>query len=147
MKALIVYNSKKGKTARYARAMAMYLWQKGFSISLCATDDYSEDKIEGCDLLVTGCWTSGWFVINQYPNKLWRNFAQKLPKHLPPYLILFTTYKIRTGSMFRNMRKCLSLKDVTLHETLQSKTGVLTDVEKKALDKYAEIIKNSKKNN
>lgn len=145
MKALIVYNSKRGKTARYARAIAMYLWQKGFSISLCATHDYSEDKLESCDLLVTGCWTSGWFIINQYPNKLWRDFANKLPKNLPPYLILFTTYKIRTGTMFRNMRKRLTLSDVILTENLKSKTGVLTDVEKRVLDKYAEIIKHSKK--
>lgn len=144
MKALIVYNSKKGKTAKYARSIAMYLWQKGFSISLCATDDYTEDKIEGCDLLVTGCWTSGWFIINQYPNSLWQKFAYKLPPELPPHLILFTTYKIRTGSMFRNMKKCLNLKNIVATDTMESKTGMLTETEKKVLDKYADMIKRGK---
>lgn len=142
MKALIVYNSKKGKTAHYARNIAMHLWKNGFSISLCSTDDYTEEKIADCDLLVTGCWTSGWFVINQYPNKLWRNFAKKLPKALPENIILFTTYKFRTGSMFRNMKKQLNMSSVKNVYKMKSKTGILTNDEMSMLDEISKEYKN-----
>lgn len=141
MKVTILYQSKRGRTAGYARAMAMYLWSKGMSVSYSSVADYKPEQLEGCDLLMLGCWTSGWFVLNQYPNKLWVDFARKLPADLPERLILFTTYKLRTGSMFSSMKKRLNLGSVKRLDTLQSKTGVLGEVEKTILDGYVEEIK------
>lgn len=34
MKATVVYYSHQGKTAGYAREIAMYLWSKGWNVSL-----------------------------------------------------------------------------------------------------------------
>ena len=34
MKATVLYYSHTGRTAAYARDMAMYLWSKGFDVSL-----------------------------------------------------------------------------------------------------------------
>lgn len=141
MKVTILYQSKRGRTAGYARAMAMYLWSKGMSVSYSSVADYKPEQLEDCDLLMLGCWTSGWFVLNQYPNKLWVDFAHKLPADLPERLILFTTYKLRTGSMFSSMKKRLNLGSVKRLDTLQSKTGVLGEVEKTILDGYVEEIK------
>lgn len=141
MKVTILYQSKKGRTAGYARAMAMYLWSKGMSVSYSSVSDFKPEQLEGCDLLMLGCWTSGWFVVNQHPNELWVDFAKKLPESLPPRLILFATYKFHTGSMFRNMKKHLHLKGVRLLDTLKSKTGILSQTERDLLDKYVAEIK------
>ena len=141
MKITIVYQSRKGKTALYARAMAMYLWQKGASVSLCATSDFVKEKLEHCDCLMLGCWTSGWFVINQHPNKIWVEFAEKyLQGELPRNLLLFTTYKICTGSLFKRMKSKMNLRRVESIQFLKSKTGILSADDKIVLD---EIVKSS----
>ena len=57
--------SHKGKTARYAREIAMYLWSKGLSVSLSAVTDYDPARLGEADFLITGCWTCGWFVVGQ----------------------------------------------------------------------------------
>ena len=139
MKITIVYQSRPGTTASYARAMAMYLWQKGVSISLCATSDFNEEKLNNCDCLMLGCWTSGWFIINQHPNSIWVDFAEKhLQGRLPEKLLLFTTYKIHTGRMFKRMKDKINLDNVKSVMTLKSRTGFLSAEDKKVLD---EIIK------
>lgn len=134
MKVTIVYQSRRGKTALFAREIAMYLWQQGINVSLCATSDFSKEKLQDCDCLMLGCWTSGWFIVNQHPNKIWVEFAKKqLQTQLPPKLLLFTTYKIHTGSLFNRMKKELNLDKVDSIETLKSKTGMLSTTDKTLL--------------
>ena len=134
MKVTIVYQSRRGKTAFFAREIAMYLWQQGINVSLCATSDFSKEKLQDCDCLMLGCWTSGWFIVNQHPNKIWVEFAEKqLQTQLPPKLLLFTTYKIHTGSLFNRMKKKLNLDKVGSIETLKSKTGMLSITDKALL--------------
>ena len=134
MKVTIVYQSRRGKTAFFAREIAMYLWQQGINVSLCATSDFSKEKLQDCDCLMLGCWTSGWFIVNQHPNKIWVEFAEKqLQTQLPPKLLLFTTYKIHTGSLFNRMKKKLNLDKVGSIETLKSKTGMLSTTDKALL--------------
>lgn len=134
MKATIIYYSHAGRTAAYAREMAMFLWQQGVSVSLLSTADYSEEKVRDADLLLLGCWTSGWFIINQHPHRRWREFAEKLPKDLQSRLALFTTYAFRTGSMFSRMLKQLpkSLKHDKAWR-LASRTGRLSEDDKALL--------------
>lgn len=135
MKTTIVYQSRHGKTAAYAREIAMYLWQKGISVSLCATSDFKPEKLENCDSLLLGCWTSGWFLFNQHPNPIWKTFAKEyMQVQLPKNLLLFTTYMFRTGSLFKRMKKHINLKEVESVQTLKSKTGFLSDKDKKVLD-------------
>lgn len=143
MKATILYQSKKGRTAGWARAMSMYLWSKGVDVSFSALSDYKEEQLKDSDLLLLGCWTSGWFVVNQHPNEIWKEAVKKLPSTLPSNLILFTTYKLYTGSMFRKMKKHLNLSNVKRIETMSSKTGILTNEEKQRLDSYIDWIKNN----
>ena len=61
MKAAVLYYSHKGKTAGYAREIAMYLWSKGLNVSLSSVSDAVPEKLSDCDFLVSGCWTCGGF--------------------------------------------------------------------------------------
>lgn len=69
MKAIVLYYSHKGKTARFAREIAMYLWSKGLHVSLSSLSDFEAARIKETDFLITGCWTCGWFVVGQHPHK------------------------------------------------------------------------------
>lgn len=141
MKATILYQSKKGRTAGWARAMAMYLWSKGVNVSYGAISDFKEEQLRDSDLLLLGSWTTGWFVINQKPSKVWIEASKNLPATLPPHLVLFATYKVRTGAIFKRMKGCLNLSDVTQVDTMKSKTGILSDEDKQRLDACIERIK------
>lgn len=133
MKALIVYCSHAGKTARYGREMAFHLYRMGVSVSICATSDFKADMLKNCDLLLLGCWTKGRLLFFQRPPKSWIDFAQQLPTPLPPQLLLFTTYKYRVGSLFRQMRKWLDRSTVTHEYELKSKVDLLTEADKEIL--------------
>lgn len=69
MKATVLYYSHQGKTAFFAREIAMYLWSKGLNVSLSAISDFDTQKLNETDFLISGCWTCGWFVVGQHPHK------------------------------------------------------------------------------
>ena len=54
MKATVVYYSHKGKTAGYAREIAMYLWSKGWNVSLSSLSDFKPERILDLRLVCCG---------------------------------------------------------------------------------------------
>jgi hypothetical protein len=106
-KAIIIYNSKTGTTKKLGEGIFDYLLVNGVHPNLISIDDFNYDNSLEYDLFFLGCWTSGLLFFLQRPEKIWIDFAQKLPYLSSDKTILFTTYKIRTGSMFREMRKYL----------------------------------------
>ena len=75
-------------------------------------------------------------VILQHPEDAWKDFAVKLPNIPNAKLALFTTYKILTGSMFRNMSKELDGKFAKSSLELKSRNGRLSENDKNALDNF-----------
>ena len=75
-------------------------------------------------------------VILQHPDKEWKEFAAKLPDMPNGKLALFTTYKILTGSMFRNMNKQIKDRFTKPSLELKSRDGLLSETDKLALDAF-----------
>ena len=137
MKAIVIYYSHKGRTANYAREIAMYLWSKGISVSLCSVSDFDRNKAKEADLLLTGCWTCGWFIINQHPHEQWKSLAKTISGIFPiEKTLFFTTHKIRTGSMFRNMKHAMNIPASTRVHRLQSRTGKLSEHDRELLNLF-----------
>ena len=90
--------------------------------------------LNNVDYVLFGCWTNGLMVILQHPDKEWEDFAAKLPSMPDVKVVLFTTYKILTGSMFRNMYKQLKGKFATPSLELKSRNGSLSEKDKQALE-------------
>lgn len=139
-KAVVLYYSHKGKTAAYAREIAMYLWSKGLNVSLSAVSDATPEKLAGCDFLISGCWTCGWFIIGQHPHKQWQDFSRQIQQLVQAdHTLLFTTYRFRTGSMYMRMKRTLNIPRTYPVPFLKSKTGRLTDEDKTQLDHFIGI--------
>jgi len=136
--AAIIYHSKRGTTQKYAAEIAFYLKKKGIESKVTSVQKFNGNDIATVDYIFFGCWTSGLFVFLQHPEKEWVQFAKSLPQNSTAKTALFTTYKLRTGSMFRNMRKFLQGKtrEASLH--LQSRNGELTEFNKDLIDKFLE---------
>lgn len=145
MRATVLYYSHTGRTAAYARNMAMYLWSKGLDVSLSSISDFDKSKLRHTDILLSGCWTCGWFIIGQHPHKKWKEFSKGVADIVPNNrIMLFTTYKIRTGSMEKAMKKAMGLPSNNKSCMLKSKTGILSDDDKIVLDEFIKEIVNPK---
>jgi flavodoxin len=132
--AVIVYHSKTGTTKKYAEEISKYLKSKGLDTQVTSIQAYSEDMLNNVDYVLFGCWTNGLMVILQHPEKIWVDFAAKLPSMPDVKVALFTTYKILTGSMFRNMYKQLKGKFAAPSLELKSRNGSLSEIDKQALE-------------
>ena len=134
--AVIVYHSKTGTTKKYAEEISEYLKSKGLDTQVTSIQVYSQDMLNNVDYVLFGCWTNGLMVILQHPEKEWVDFAAKLPPMPDVKVALFTTYKILTGSMFRNMYKQLKGKFATPSLELKSRNGSLSEKDKQALETF-----------
>ena len=134
--AVIVYHSKTGTTKKYAEEISDYLKSKGLDTQVTSIQVYSQDMLNNVDYVLFGCWTNGLMVILQHPEKEWVDFAAKLPPMPDVKVALFTTYKILTGSMFRNIYKQLKGKFATPSLELKSRNGSLSEKDKQALENF-----------
>jgi len=138
-KAAIIYHSKRGTTQKFAAEIAFYLKKKGIETKVSSVQKFKSQDIADVDYLFLGCWTSGLFFFMQHPEKEWVEFAQSLPRGLKAKTALFTTYKIRTGSMFRNMQKQLAGKTSIAECELQSRNGELSEFNKNLINNFIQL--------
>ena len=134
--AIIIYHSKTGTTKKYGEAIGAYLNGKGFETLITSTNDFRKEMLDGADYIFFGCWTSGLMIMLQKPEKSWIGFAENLPSKQASKVALFTTYKILTGSMFKNMYKELKGKFVPPTLELKSRGHFLSEKNRQDLDRF-----------
>jgi flavodoxin len=133
-KAIIIYNSHTGITKKYAEAIESFLKGKNIDTKVMSVSDYNKKVTLEADYLMLGSWTSGLFFFGQHPDKEWVKFAGQLPQVINSDIALFTTYKLATGSMFKNMKKHLGTKLESIKIELKSRNGKLSDSDKNLLE-------------
>jgi flavodoxin len=134
-KALIIYQSKTGITKKFGEEIGKYITGKGIEVQVIAVQDFRDGITVHADYLLLGCWTAGLMLLCQHPDGVWKNFAATLPDLKGKKVALFTTHKLATGSMFKNMKKLLGNTDNNFVE-LKSKKGDLSEDNKKVLDDF-----------
>jgi sulfite reductase alpha subunit-like flavoprotein len=134
--AVILYHSKTGTTKKYAEQISDYLEEKAIEVRLSSIQDFREEILKDVDYLFLGCWTKGLMVLFQHPDAIWKGFAARLPLLRDVNLALFTTYKILTGSMFKNMAQKLDEKSIRPALELKSRDGLLSQSDQRALDGF-----------
>ena len=135
-KAVVIYLSRTGTAMKYAEEIGAYLNTKGIDAQVYSIMQYKDGVLDDADYVLLGCWTRGLMVILQHPEKKWVEFAKGLPSMPEAKLALFTTYKILTGSMFRNMYKRLKGKFNSPALKLESRNNILSESDKEALDNF-----------
>lgn len=137
MKATVLYYSHKGKTAAYAREIAMYLWSRGLDVSLSSITEYDPGKLSGSDFLITGSWTCGWIIAGHHPHPRWVECSRRLSGIIPPErTLLFTTCRFWPGKLFRKMQKVMGVASGDCTGRLVSRTGFLTPADRASLDSF-----------
>ena len=126
MKASIIYNSHSGTTSAYSEEIGNFLSTKGIECRIASIDDYDKEYLLSSDLVMLGCWTSGLMIVAQHPDRAWKEFVKDMPSIRNKTLVLFTTYKIATGSIFWKMEKVLADKSDPPNAILKSRSKELT---------------------
>ena len=134
--AAIVYCSATWTTAGLGEDIARVLDSRGIETRVAAIGEIDRASLADVDYLFLGCWTHGWFVVNQHPVPAWVDWTRELPRLDHPRVALFTTYKVRTGSMFPRMRRALRDKAPRIELELQAKGRVLTDEGRRKLEAF-----------
>jgi Flavodoxins len=125
MKALVVYHSRKGTTRKFAEKIAEKLFNKNVDVITKDIEETTNEDLKNCDILYMGSWTNGRVLFNQKPAQPWVNFAEQMPVAENKKTVLFTTYTIKTGSMFRNMKKYIMPKGYKVIGSMKSRNGKL----------------------
>jgi flavodoxin len=135
--AIIVYKSRKGTTKNFSVNISEFLSKYGFRTDVKSMEATDPSEVSSYDYIFLGCWTKGLFFILQHPEKEWIKFAEKLGPLNSNKTVLFTTYKLRTGTMFKEMIKCLKFGDHGGYiQTLKSRTGELPDSDRQILSNF-----------
>jgi flavodoxin len=133
-KAIIIYQSRTGTTALYANKLKQFLNNKSIHTISMPVDVCKATDLSSFDYVFLGCWTKGLMIINQHPGKEWMKLARSLRFSGKSKIVLFTSYKIMTGSMFPRMRKCLACDEISLE--LKSKDGNLDFSDENLLENF-----------
>lgn len=137
-KAMIYYKSRTGITRQLATNIQKHLGEQGVLTGVKSIEEYEESDIEGIDFLFLGCWTGGLMVVFQGPERTWVEFAGRLPRLDGTRTYLFTTYKLLTGSMFKNMQKHLKFSTaIGQLQVIKSRNGNLTEEGRELLNEIA----------
>jgi sulfite reductase alpha subunit-like flavoprotein len=134
--AAIVYCSATWTTAGLAEDIANHLRSKGIETSVAAFGEEDREALASADLVFLGAWTHGLFVVAQHPERAWVEWTAELPRLDRARVALFTTYKLRTGSMFRRMREALAPSGARVELELKSRDRELTAEGRRALDAF-----------
>ena len=134
--ALIIYHSRTGTTRKYAEEIGKYLESKSVSAKVISITEFQPDMTENMDYVLFGCWTNGLFFFLQHPDRDWQDFAKQLQAAPQTKLVMFTTYKFVTGSMFRKMYAHLADRFSNPVFELKSRDGTLSEEDKANLDSY-----------
>jgi flavodoxin len=134
--ARVVYRSATGTTRRFAEEIGAHLRTRGVDTVVQSVGEADPASLASADFVLLGCWTSGLFVVAQHPDEPWLAFVRDVPALGVAKVGLFTTYKLRTGSMFPRMRAALAGKAGEAGFELKSKDGHLSDAARQALDAF-----------
>lgn len=135
-RAIIIYQSKTGITKNYAQEISAYIQGKQIATFCLPIENYREGMLQGADYLLLGCWTKGLMVIFQKPDNEWRHFVKKTAVPESTKVALFATYKIRTGSMFKNMAKHVNHENCLSFPGIKSRDGKLSVNDKTILEQF-----------
>ncbi|MBI9052646.1 MAG: hypothetical protein JEY96_02445 [Bacteroidales bacterium] len=128
--ALIIHHSKTGTTRQFGNEIKLYCLGKGINANIIPIEEYKKEDLDGIDYLFLGSWTQGLVFFAQHPDKLWKQFAQSILIPKKCKVILFTTYKVLTGSMFTKMKKYLGTYIQNVILEIKSRNGFLfSDIE------------------
>ena len=133
-KALIIVSNRNTTTRRFGEEIANFLLNRGLTAELIPINNFEPKKLENTDYLLLSGGNDGIFF-SKMDNE-WLNFIKRLPALEGIKTVLFDTYKIFPGGMFRSVKKYLREKTDSLSFAFKSRDGSLSISDKLDLNDF-----------
>lgn len=101
MRAVVIYESLTGNTAKAAQHIGDGLRAEGVPTTVCPTTAIDYQALAGADLVIVGSWTDGLFFVGQRPAKAGR--LAQLPFITGKRCAVYCTYAIDTGKTLEKL--------------------------------------------
>jgi hypothetical protein len=95
MRAVVIYESLTGNTAKAAGFIAEGLTAEGVATTVCPTTAVDYQAVADADLVIVGSWTDGLFIVGQRPAKAGR--LAQLPFITGKKCAVYCTYALDKG--------------------------------------------------
>jgi flavodoxin len=95
MRAVVIYESLTGNTAKAAALIGQNLVAEGVSATVCPTTDVDFQAVADADLVIVGSWTDGLFFFAQKPARAGR--LSQLPILTGKKCAVFCTFALDPG--------------------------------------------------
>jgi flavodoxin len=125
MKTLIIYPTHHNVTKRFADEIYKRVHRFFGNAPVKSMEDTTAEDIHECDLLFLGGHTAGKFLFGQRPDKEWLDFVRTMPSVYGKKIVLFTSYDVASGSVFRHMKQFIFPKGYDVIGSMKSRNGKL----------------------
>ncbi|HBX78879.1 MAG TPA: hypothetical protein DEG43_14640 [Acidimicrobiaceae bacterium] len=106
MKAVVIYESRTGNTARAAQLIGAELEARGCETEVFPTRGVDLKTLAEADIAIVGTWTDGAVLFGQRPGG-GGNIAKYLPMMWDKPTYGFVTYALRAGNVLRGLNTLL----------------------------------------
>ena len=114
MRVLVVYESRGGRTAKTAAAVADVLRGAGHDVVLASVTEAQPADATAADLVVVGSWTEGLIVFGVGPAKAVRAWLERLPFLAGRRAAVFCTYAFFPRGTLDAMASRLTARGATV---------------------------------
>ena len=108
MRAVVIYESLTGNTARAGRAIASRLTAEGVPAQAFPITKIDYQALSEADLVVVGSWTDGLVLVGQRPGRMGR--ITSMPAMAGKKAVVYLTYAIDSGKALQKLVDAVSAR-------------------------------------
>ena len=108
MRAVVIYESLTGNTARAGRAIAARLTAEGVPTQAFPITKIDYQALSEADLVVVGSWTDGLILVGQRPGRMGR--ITSMPAMAGKKAVVYLTYAIDSGKALQKLVDAVSAR-------------------------------------
>lgn len=108
MKAVVIYESLTGNTAKAGQLIAEELTAYGIETSACPINQVNLPALSEADLVIVGAWTDGLVFAGQKPGRDWR--LRKMPVIDGKRAAVYCTYAVKHGKTLPKLERIVRMR-------------------------------------
>jgi flavodoxin len=138
MRAVVIYESLTGNTARAAELIGQQLVAEGVAATVCPTTKVDFQAVAGADLVIVGSWTDGLFFFAQKPARSGR--LSQLPLLTGKKCAVFCTYALDPGKTLDKLTDLMAERGADVIGGMTIRRNDLEDGSREFVDRVLGVV-------
>jgi hypothetical protein len=138
MRAVVIYESLTGNTAKAAELIGRRLVEEGVSTTVCPTTQVNFQAVADADLVIVGSWTDGLFFFAQKPARAGR--LSLLPLLTGKKTAVFCTFAIDPGKTLEKLTDLMAERGADVIGGMAIRRNRLEDGARDFVDRVLGVV-------